>query len=414
MPWGALTDEIRGRMCASVGDVGRLTVGVEIEVIPVHGDDGRRVLLEDEAGAPGGIRLLRTAGEGRGWRSEATAYGTPRFVVPRVGWITFEPGGQLELSTAPFASVDALSGAVEDTLRAIHAAAERLGIVLVARGIDPVNDADHAPLLVTSERFRKQAAHYAMLGPWGRRMMRQSAAIHVNLDLGGRPLRRWSVANRLAPALTALFANSPRYAGAETGCRSFRAEQWRHLDPSRTGTIDEDRDPVSAYTRFALGALDFLGPPEGIPARPFRDRWCDGAGLDAWRDHLSTLFPEVRPRGYLEVRTVDALRPAWIPVPVLILCGILYDGAALEEAERLLPPATPEALRAAGRQGSAHPRLGALARDVFDLGVEGARRLGTEVVGGALLELAGAYRERFVARGEDPGHEADPADPFAV
>jgi glutamate--cysteine ligase len=243
-------------------------------------------------------------------------------------------------------------------------------------------------------------------------MMRQSAAIHVNVDLGGRPARRWSVANRMAAALTALFANSPRYGGQETGCRSFRAEQWRHLDPTRTGVFPEQSDPAGAYTDFALDALDFLASRGGGSSHPFRESWATGASLDSWREHLTTVFPEVRPRGYLELRSFDTLRPAWIAAPLVLVCGILYEPRALAEAGELLPPAEAGLLAEAGRSGLRSPELKATATELFDLGLAGAERLGQDVVGGAALEVARAYRDRFLVRGEDPGDEPDDLAPF--
>jgi glutamate--cysteine ligase len=310
--------------------------------------------------------------------------------------------------------VDGLVCTADEVLRDLFDAAECLGIRLITRGIDPVGEPSAAPLLVSSTRYRKQSAHYETIGPWGRRMMRQSVALHVNLDLGGRPVRRWGVANRMAPLLTAIFANSPRFQGRETGHRSFRAHQWRHVDPSRTGVFTSGDRPVPAYTSFALGALDFLGAEDGARARPFREAWLRGTSLEAWRAHLSTLFPEVRPRGYLELRSLDALRPAWLPVPVVLAVGALYDPAALSELETLLPEPSEESLEAAGRVGVRDAAVRERAADLFDVALAGARRLGNDVVGGRALEITQAFRVRFLDRGEDPGDEADTVDPFAL
>jgi glutamate--cysteine ligase len=412
VPRAALEEEVRNLMSASVGSEGRLAVGAEVELIPLRIEDQGRLALDRTDGIPGIVDLVGRAGDGQGWLRERTSGGVPRFRIPGVGFVTFEPGGQLEISTRPYPRVDDLVHAVEGALGRIFEAGDALGIQLVTRGMDPVNPADGASLLITSDRYRKQSEHYQAIGPWGRRMMRQSAAIHVNVDLGGRPARRWGVANRMAAAMTALFANSPRYGGRETGCRSFRAEQWRHLDPTRTGVFSEGSDPAGAYTDFALNALDFLAPPQGGPSLPFRESWAAGASLDAWREHLTTVFPEVRPRGYLELRSFDTLRPAWVAAPLVLVSGILYEPGALAQAEELLPPAEAGLLVVAGRSGLRSPEIRASATELFELGLRGAERLGEEVVGGAALEVARAYRERFVARGEDPGDEPDHLDPF--
>ena len=194
--------------------------------------------------------------------------------------------------------------------------------------------------------------------------------------------------------------------GKQSGLRSNRAEQWRHLDPSRTGAFSESEDPVSAYARFALDAPDFLSSTEGSPARPFRQHWEDGAGVQQWQAHLTTLFPEVRPRGYLELRSFDALPPWWIAVPLVISVGILYAPRALSAAAELLEDPTPESLLLAGRRGLGDPDLQRRATYLFELALQGASELGEHVVGGAALEEARAFRDRFVLAGEDPGHES--------
>ena len=405
-----LLDIVRGSLAASGGGDRRLRMGMEMEFIPLTLDGRKRIPLDDKAGGASGTKLLRQAAEGTGWIEEISRHGVPQFRVPGTGIISFEPGGQLELSTEAFDSVLPLVSASRHVLQTLHRAAGGLGIDLVARGMDPFNTARDASLFVRADRYRKQEAHYASIGPWGRRMMLQSAAIHVNLDLGGRPVRRWWVANRMAPYLIAIFANSPMCEGLVSGCRSSRAEQWRHLDPSRTGAFAESEDPVSTYAAFALEARDFLTQDEGTPARSFRQRWEAGAGVSEWSAHLTTLFPEVRPRGYLELRSFDALPPWWIAVPLVVSVGLLYAPRALSAAEDVLRDPTPNRLLVAGREGLANADIQQRATDLFDIALEGAVELGETVVGGAALEEARTFRDRFVRAGEDPGHESHKGD----
>lgn len=401
-----LLDVVRRALAASGAGEQRLRMGMEMEFIPVRADSRARIPLRDETGGPSGTRLLRDAANRGAWIEETSRHGVPQFRIPGVGIITFEPGGQLELSTDAFDSVDPLVRVSREVIEVLTRAAEDQGIDLVARGIDPVNAADDASLCVTADRYSRQSAHYASIGPWGRRMMLQSAAIHVNLDLGGRPVRRWWAANRMAPYLIAIFANSPQFEGRDTGYRSYRAEQWRHLDPSRTGVFGETEDPVSAYAAFAMKARSFLAAEEATLSPTFRKRWESGAGVASWEAHLTTLFPEVRPRGYLELRSFDALPPWWIAVPLVVSVGILYSPRALAEVEDLLPDATDELLLVAGREGLGNPEIRRCAEDLFNLALDGAEEWGGEVVGGAALEEARAFRKRFVQRGEDPGHES--------
>jgi len=400
-----LADVHRALGASTAGDDG-LRIGLEAELIPISAETGARVGVDPSPSCPVGTRtLLERAAARSGGTVEPGPHGVPCAVLPGTGVLSFEPGGQLEVSTSPFSAVDGLLAAVDRALEPLARDAEEAGIVLLTRGMDPGRDVDEVPFVVSSQRHRRQRAHYDAVGPWGHRMMVLSAALHLNIDLGGRAVRRWWAANRLAPLLTALFANSPGDGGPSGAVRSLRAEQWRHLDPTRTGVFGETDDAGNDYLSFALGAADFLGAQEGIPAKPFRVAWEEGADLRRWRAHLSTLFPEVRPRGYLELRSVDALRPAWYAVPLVVAVGLLYEPVALLHSDELLPPADAGLLGRAGRAGLRAEELRCAALDVFDLALKGARALGPGVVGGVALERAEEFRRRFPAQGLDPGDE---------
>lgn len=404
-----LLADVTAALGATRGGERGLRMGLEVEFIPVRADSRRRVGLEpDPDGAAGLLGVVERALRLHGGHMELGPGGAPRARFPGRGVLAFEPGGQVEVATDAFASVDGVVAAARAVLQPLFAEACEAGIDLVARGMDPHNQVADVPLLITSDRYRKQRAHYDRLGPWGADMMLLSAGLHVNLDLGGRPVRRWWTANRLAPILTALFANSPCEDGvAGPACRSRRAEQWRHLDPSRTGTFDAVDDAPGAYLAFALAAHDFLGTENGDPAAPFRTGWENGADQERWRGHLTTLFPEVRPRGYLELRSPDTIRPAWLPVPLVVCFVLLYEPWAMCRAEEILPPVDAALLLEAGRAGVRDDRIRNLALDILDVAIEGARRLGPGRVGPTSLECVEEFRNRFTARGRDPGDEDD-------
>lgn len=387
---------------------------MEAELIPVDAE-GRRVGIEPDAEGrrPGLLPLVRRAAERAGGTLRRDPYGSHCAELPGVGVLTFEPGGQLELATRPFTSVHGLVDAAHGVLGPLLRDGGDRGIRFLTRGMDRAHASEEIPLVLDAERYRKQRAHYDRIGPWGAAMMLRSAGLHVNVDLGGRPVRRWWLANRLAPVLTALFANSPGGPDADGGeRRSDRAEQWRHLDPCRTGLFGQDDDAPGAYLRFALGAADFLGAAEGEPALPFREAWERGADLARWRAHLTTLFPEVRPRGYLEIRSVDALRPAWYAVPLVVAVGLLYHPDGLVRGEELLPPADEALLRRAGREGVRDPGVRDLALETLDVALTGARALGSDVADGPTLERVEEFRRRFPHAWRDPGDEPDGLDPF--
>ena len=375
-------------------------------MIPVHASDGTRVPLSGENGRPGGIDLIERAAEKGGLALRRLDPHLPRWDLPGRGVLSFEPGGQIEVSTHPHARVADVVRVLDEVLRPVHVAAEELGIRLIHRGVDPAGRGE-TPLFIETARYQKQRAHYDSIGPWGRRMMCESAAIHVNLDLGARPVRRWRAAQRAAHVLTALFANAPGTLDGDE-MRSVRAGIWRRLDPSRTGVLLEGPDPVEDYLYFALAARDFLGPDAGAETRPFRASWSAGASQADWQAHLTTVFPDVRPRGYLEVRSIDAIRPAWYAAPLTLMVGLLYDPQALSQALELLPPPDPERLVRAGRLGLTDPEIRGQALDLAAIALQGARSLGEGIVDADSIDRTEAFLDRFARMGADPGSEPEP------
>ncbi|MBT8335475.1 MAG: hypothetical protein KJO11_02660, partial [Gemmatimonadetes bacterium] len=350
--------------------------------------------------------LLRAALQGQPWRERPSPSGMVAFERAAGGMLSFEPGGQLEYASTPSASLDDLRSELESVWVPLARFLADEGVALVARGLDPWNTVESAELHASGERYRRMAVHYDRRGLWGRRMMRQSAALHVNVDAPGPAGEAWAVANAAAAPLLAIFANSHRVAGADAGVRSARAAQWRRLDPSRTGIVWAGGDPVEEYLDFALGADDFLAGDPAAAARPFRER-ADAATREEWRRHLTTLFPEVRPRGYLELRSVDALPLEWAVLPAAILAGLLFDPEARIRARRELPGPTREALERAGCAGLGDPAITDAAGVVLDVAEDGLERLGDRVASRQVRETLSRFRSEFTDRGRDPGTAPD-------
>jgi glutamate--cysteine ligase len=380
-------------------------IGAETEFIPVESITGRRCAIEAE-GVTSTLPFLRRFGGKQGWQESRTPKGTPCFNLPLGGTLTFEPGGQLEYSSPPCRSASALLALLRGVVPPLRAAASGEGIELLALGIDPLNSIEHAPLLIEAKRYQRMAEYLARLGPAGALMMRQTAALQVSLDFDDEPWLRWRVLNAAAPYITAIFANSPIYAGETTGCQSARAEVWRAVDPARTGIPYDEREPVEAYLEFALNAPAILFPPVDGEHRAFGE-WLTVAEptVDEWRDHLSTLFPEVRPRGHLELRSADSIDPQWYAAPLALTCGILYDSRTLRAADDLL--GTPDAglLDRAGRLGLHDPAIGRTANDLFDLALAGCRGLGSGYFHPSDLEQAIAFFDRYTRHGRAPADE---------
>jgi glutamate--cysteine ligase len=252
-------------------------------------------------------------------------------------------------------------------------------------GVDPFNAASAAPLQLTADRYARMARYFAAIGPDGARMMRQTASLQINIG-GVDPMRRWPVANAIAPWLVAMFANSSRYAGAETGCASFRAETWRGVDPGRTGVF-RGRDPIAEYTAFALDARAFLADDE---APCFVDLEAPRVTDATLATHLTTLFPEVRPRGYLELRSLDSLDDTGRRAAMAFVAGIVGDATAAADATALLGEADESLLRRAGRRGMSDETLASKAGDLVDIARAGCGRLGPSIVSEAALALLGS------------------------
>lgn len=385
-------------------------VGAEVELIPLEAATGRRCPLESGA-APGTLPFLRRFGSRQGWREVTTAKGTPSFESPTGGTLTFEPGGQLEYGSPPCRSPSALLALLRSVVLPLRAAAASEGIELLPAGLDPCNPADAAPLLLQTPRYARMAEYLADIGPAGATMMRQTAAFQVSLDLDDEPARRWRVLNAAAPYFVAIFANSPVYDGAATGCRSTRADVWRVLDPARTGLPWEGADPVGRYCDFALRAPAILLPRVDGEHRSF-GQWLEDAPptLEQWHEHLSTLFPEVRPRGHLELRSCDAIPPQWYAAPLALAVGITYDPWALRAATALLGPPDPDLLRRAGRLGLGDAAIERTAVDLVDIAIAGCEHLGPAYFHASDLEQARLFFDQYTRRGRSPADDIEGAE----
>jgi dimethylhistidine N-methyltransferase/glutamate--cysteine ligase len=349
-------------------------LGAEIEFVALRESSGLVAPMESSDGSSI-LDAMRAGARECGWTEGCSTKGAPWFRLPSGGRVTFEPGGQVEYASPPHATATHLLHDLSAAAATLRGACGAFGIRLLDCGLDPVNGPEQAPLQVRGSRYRRMDAHFARIGPAGARMMRQTASLQLALDLGGDALGRWRLLNALAPVLTAVFANSRRYAGHDTGFASYRAETWRRVDPLRTGVLS-GRDPIGAYVDFALRAPAILLGGDQEPSRPF-EAWVGTIDpLAHWEDHLGTLFPEVRPRGYFEVRSIDAVPEASWPAAIALLAGIAYDADAAFEAAEIVGDPDGDLLERAGRVGLADPRLARMSRELATVALSGCRRLG--------------------------------------
>ncbi len=340
--------------------------------------------------------------------------------APSGGRYTPEPGAQVEYA-GPVAGTAASALAETGTaVREIAALVEPRGLALASAGLDVWHPTAATSQQLGCPRYPAMHAALARRSPHGHTMMTATAALQVNLDLGGPAdaVARWSTALLAAPLLTATFACSP-----VPGAASGRAVAWQWLDPTRTGIpagfVAGVEDPVAVLVDAALDADVLLVNRDGaaIPGDPgfTLRRWLEDGhpehGPATTTDvayHLTTLFPEVRARGFLEVRSIDALPDRWRMVPVVLLCGLLYDGRTLDHVRGLLEPLRPrlpELLRRAAHLGVADGELCALAVEVWTAAAQGAARLGEGYVDPADIRRTEAFLDHFTLRGRVPADE---------
>lgn len=379
--------------------------GAEVELIALDAHTGRPCPLTAEGG-PATLPFLRRFAARQGWTEERTAKGAVSFAVRGGGVVSFEPGGQIEYASPPSRSLTGLVNRLRGVVLPMRSAAAAEGIALLSVGIDPVNPVERVPLQLESERYRRMAAHFGRIGPAGARMMRQTAAFQISLDFDDEPRLGWRLLNALSPFVTAIFASSATYAGQDTGHRSYRAHCWRRLDPLRTGLPYDESRPVEAYLDFALAAPAILFPTVEGRCLPF-EAWLARANptLEEWEAHLGTLFPEVRPRGRLELRSADAVDPVWYAAPLAFTAGLAYEPGALRAALELLPPPDLGLLERAGRLGLGDPAIARTAVDLFELALGACAALGRRFLHPAHLEEARAYFEHYTRLGRSPADD---------
>lgn len=345
--------------------------------------------------------------------------------VPLRSALTVEPGGQLELSSSPAASLMECIGSVSEDLDAVRAVLRRDGLGLVGVGHDPW----HPP-----RRFLHEPRYDAMercldrTGPAGRRMMCTSASVQVCLDAGYEepgPLglgRRWWLAHQLGAVLVAAFANSPLVGRSPTGWRSTRQLIWMEIGPGRAGGPTLDAQPRDAWTDHVLDSPVMCirqdsGPWEVPEELTFREWIRSGSPRPPTREdldyHVSTLFPPVRPRGHLELRMIDA-QPGddgWI-VPLAVTTALFDDPEAAETAYRAVKPLAErtQGLPAphnplwidAARYGLSDPELHEVALVCFAAALEALPRLGATT---GVTDAVRAYFDRYVVRGRCPADD---------
>ena len=364
---------------------------------------------------PGGIRDLLDGLTEFGWKPVLEG-GKIIALAGDDGTVSLEPAGQFELSGAPLWNLHESCAESGRHLQQVKAVGDKLGLGFLGLGMWPDKTRAELPIMPKG-RYKIMLSHMPRVGNLGLDMMLRTCTIQVNLDYSSEAdmVKKFRVGLALQPVATALFANSPFTEGKPNGFKSFRSHIWEDTDPHRTGMLPFVFEDGFGYERYCDYALD-------VPMYfVFRDgQYIDAAGLNFrdfldgklsvlpgekptiadWNDHLSTAFPEVRLKSFLEMRGADGGRWGRICALPALWVGLLYDDAALDAAWDRVKHWTIEE-----REALRH----AVPAEALDAKVPGGGTM--RDLAGEVLEIAGAglsARAELNASGDNESGFLDP------
>ena len=386
-------------------------IGAEHEKFLVRDGDQARPAYAGK----GGVEALLRGFERFGWRGvhEAGADAPVLIGLERRGElglenISLEPGGQFELSGAPLPDIHASAAELQRHLDEAHAVGGELGLSYLGLGFDPLHTRAQVPVMPKG-RYAIMRAYMPKVGGLGLDMMLRTCTVQANLDFSSEAdmVRKFRTSLALQPLATALFANSPFIEGSASGWLSSRARVWIDTDADRTGLLGFVFEEGFGYERYVDYALDvpmYFVKRDGryvdLSGRSFRRFMEDGLpelpgerpSAQDWGDHLTTAFPEVRLKSYLEMRGADCGSQAMLNALPALWTGLLYDDAALAAAWDVAKDWT-------------HDDREALRLDAARVGLK------AQVAGRPLAEVArevlAIARAGLAARGKADGANAD-------
>jgi glutamate--cysteine ligase len=333
--------------------------------------------------------------------------------------LTVEPGGQVEFSGAPQRRLADIERDLRRYLARLREIAESSRLTFLAAGFDPLRTIEEQHWF-PKMRYEVMRPYLASRGRRAWDMMCRTCSVQTNLDYGPPAdlAKKFLVGNRLAPVVTAMFANSPFENGRPSGYKSTRAAAWLDTDPDRSGlappTLKDDFGPAD-YIAYALDVPmlfaqrqgRYIGAVAGVRFGEFLERGCAGITpvFGDWADHLTTIFTDARLKQIIELRCADANDLEMALAFQALWKGLMYDAATLEEALRIAPQLKrPDAVmlrERVARDGLAARHAGIdvlrLARETVRLAADGLKRVAPDEV--AYLDV---LAERVVGEGVCP------------
>lgn len=323
-------------------------IGLEAERFGVYGSTGDPLLYDDPE--RGVLRFWSELRRNGGWKPERESASGPVIALRRgQAAITLEPGCQIELSGSPERDVHGVVNEWVSHLAELDPIRAELGLEWLGVGFHPLATQSELPW-VPKQRYSVMRSYLMTRGSRALDMMRRTATVQANFDYSSEEdaMTKLTVLLRLAPVLSAMFANAPMVEGRLSSSRSIRQQVWLDVDAERTGLIpmlwSKRRPRYVDYIRWAVSAGMFLFKRQGRvmvnagqPFASFLRHGYEGhkATFADWVLHLGTLFPEVRLKRTIEVRCCDSLPASLVPSVPALLTGLLYDPAALDKAVEL-------------------------------------------------------------------------------
>jgi glutamate--cysteine ligase len=321
-------------------------IGAEMEKPGVLKDTAASLPYE---GAVSVLAILDELVRVHGWAPDRERADGPLIALLRDhASVTLEPGGQLELSGAPMATIHDVANELRGHLKELAPISSRLNIKWLGVGFHPFAKRSDLPS-VPKDRYAIMREYLPTKGKYALDMMLRTSTVQGNFDYldEADAMKKMRVALKLSPLTTAMFANSPWYEGAPHGGLSYRAKVWLDVDNDRAGLVENlwRKDAgYKDYAEWALGVPMFLFKRGGKivknTGQTFKSFWKDGyeghrPTQGDWRTHLQTLFPEVRLKSTIEIRGADAQSSRLACALPALWTGIFYDDAALEAADAM-------------------------------------------------------------------------------
>ena len=341
-------DELVGWLEQGCKPAEAFRIGTEHEKFPFYRADLMPVpYAGDDLGRCGIEVLLQEMRVATGWEPIEDAGALIGLYDPDGGGaISLEPGGQFELSGAPLEHLHATRAELERHLQTAKTAAGNCGMNFLALGMSPAWTLEQTPRM-PKNRYKIMTGYMPKVGARGLDMMYRTCTVQVNLDFSSEAdmVQKLRVSLALQPLTTALFANSPFTDGKPNGLLSARSEIWRDTDNHRAGMLPFVFDDGMGFERYVDYALQvpmyFIKRGDvyhDVAGLDFRDLFAgklaalpgEHATISDWANHLSTIFPEVRLKRFLEMRGADSGSPEHILALSAFFVGLLYDQTALD------------------------------------------------------------------------------------